>query len=251
MARLDKGELATFKALARKMYFSAEVIERFVEESSASQVRTVVRLIEAEQEARAANRRRKLLRKAHFPAIKSFEGYDFSQVAFPDGYGPADLESLGFIEQAEDFVFFGQSGRGKSHLATAVGLAAIDANIETRFFTCAELVVALCRADDEHRLERYMKDLCRADLIIIDELGYVPIDIRGARLLFQVISACYEARSLIITTNIEFSKWGVVFGDDKLAAAVIDRLVHHGRLIEFNGTSRRMEEALMLGKGGK
>ena len=81
----------------------------------------------------------------------------------------------------------------------------------------------------------------------MDEFGYVPLDIEGARLLFQVISDCYEKRSLVITTNIEFSKWGAVFGDDKLAAATIDRIVHHGRLVEFNGTSKRMDRALMLG----
>ena len=85
---------------------------------------------------------------------------------------------------------------------------------------------------------------------MLDEFGYVPIDIEGARLLFQVMSSCYEKRSMVITTNIEFAKWGVVLGDDKLASAAIDRLVHHGRLVEFGGTSRRMDEALMLGKGG-
>ena len=84
----------------------------------------------------------------------------------------------------------------------------------------------------------------------LDEFGYVPIDVEGARLLFQVMSDCYERRSMILTTNIEFSKWGVVLGDDKLASALIDRIVHRGRLVEFGGASRRMEEALMLGKGG-
>lgn len=93
-----------------------------------------------------------------------------------------------------------------------------------------------------------LKELGRADLLILDEFGYVPLDIEGARLLFQVMSDCYERRSVIVTTNIEFSKWGTVFGDDKLAAAIIDRLVHHGRLVEFNGASKRMDAALMLGK---
>ncbi len=94
-----------------------------------------------------------------------------------------------------------------------------------------------------------MKELARCDLLILDEFGYVPIDIGGARLLFQVVSACYESRSVIFTTNIEFSKRDTVLGDEKLAAAMIDRVVHHGRLVEFGGPSRRMDEALMLGKG--
>ena len=117
-----------------------------------------------------------------------------------------------------------------------------------RFFTAAELVMALERAKRSNALEGFLKDLGRADLLIIDELGYVPLSVESARLLFQVMSDCYERRSLVITTNIEFSKWGVVFGDDKLASAIIDRVMHHGRLIEFNGASKRMENALMLGK---
>ena len=109
----------------------------------------------------------------------------------------------------------------------------------------------LVRANHEQGVEALLNEIAKADVVIIDELGYVPLDIEGARLLFQVMSDCYEKRSLIITTNIEFSKWGTVFGDDKLAAALIDRIVHHGRLVEFNGTSRRMDAALMLGKTGE
>ena len=121
---------------------------------------------------------------------------------------------------------------------------------EPRFFTTAELALALSRAARERSLESLMKELARCDLLILDEFGYVPIDVEGARLLFQVMSDCYERRSMILTTNIEFSKWGVVLGDDKLASALIDRIVHHGRLVEFGGASRRMEGALMLGRGG-
>lgn len=94
-----------------------------------------------------------------------------------------------------------------------------------------------------------MKELARCDLLILYEFGHVPLDIESARLLFQVVSACYERRSVIFTTNIEFSKWGTVLDDDKLASAMIDRVVHHGRLVEFGGPSRRMDAALMLGKG--
>lgn len=117
-----------------------------------------------------------------------------------------------------------------------------------RFFIAAELVLMLAKASRESCLEPLLKDIARARLVIVDELGYVPLDREGTRLLFQVLGDCYEKRSLVITTNIEFSKWGVVFGDDKLASALIDRIMHHGRLVEFNGTSKRMEHALMLGK---
>lgn len=120
--------------------------------------------------------------------------------------------------------------------------------MEARFYTAAELVLALGRAKARGDLDAFLRDLAKARMLIIDELGYVPLDIDGARLLFQVMSECYERRSMVITTNIEFSKWGTVFGDDKMAAAIIDRIVHHGRLVEFNGSSHRMDAALMLGK---
>lgn len=118
-----------------------------------------------------------------------------------------------------------------------------------RFFTVAQLVMHLADARDRGRLRRELDDLLSADLLVLDELGYVPLDVEGARLLFQVMSAPEGSQSLIVTTNIEFSRWGTVFGDDKMAAAVVDRLVYTDRLVEFNGASYRMENALMLGKG--
>lgn len=181
--------------------------------------------------------------------LKALDGYDFSQVSFPDGYGEADLRSLAFIDACQDFVFHGKTGRGKTHLAIAVGAAAVRAGKSVRFFTVAQLVMHLADARDRGRLRRELDDLLSADLLVLDELGYVPLDVEGARLLFQVMSAPEGTQSLIVTTNIEFSRWGTVFGDDKMAAAVVDRLVYTGRLVEFNGASYRMENALMLGKG--
>ena len=160
------------------------------------------------------------------------------------------LRSLEFMDAAQDFVFHGQTGRGKTHLAIAIGVAAVSKGREVRFFTAAELVMALTKAYGDDSLDRFTKDISKCELLIVDELGYVPLAHAGARLLVQVLSDCYERRSLLITTNIEFSKWGTVLGGAKLAAATIDRLVHHGRLVEFNGPSRRMDAALMLGKAG-
>lgn len=117
-----------------------------------------------------------------------------------------------------------------------------------KFSSTSRLVNELSEANAEGRIAAMLKDLARNDMIILDEWGYLPTDPDGARLLFRVVSMCYERISLVLTTNIEFSKWGVVFGDDKLASALIDRIMHHGRLVEFNGTSKRMEHALMLGK---
>lgn len=244
----SRDDAERFRALAKKTLFSNETIEQFLASSSAAQVRCAAELISCEQAVHERNKRARLYRKAAFPQVKSFEGYDFSQVAFPDGYGADDLMSLGFVDAAQDFVFHGQTGRGKTHLAIAVGSACVQTGRSVRFFTTAQLVLMLVKANRAHSLEPMLKELGRADLLILDEFGYVPLDIEGARLLFQVMSDCYEKRSVIVTTNIEFSRWGTVFGDDKLAAAIIDRLVHHGRLVEFNGASKRMDAALMLGK---
>lgn len=246
----SRDDAERFRALAKKMFFSNETVDHFLAASSAAQVRSAADLISFEQAVRERNKRAKLYRKAAFPQVKSFDDYDFAQVAFPEGYGPADLMSLAFVEAAQDFVFHGQTGRGKTHLAIAVGNACVQAGRSVRFFTTAQLVLMLVRSNRDHSLEAMLKDLARTELLILDEFGYVPLDIEGARLLFQVMSDCYEKRSVIVTTNIEFSKWGTVFGDDKLAAAIIDRLVHHGRLVEFNGASKRMDAALMLGKSG-
>ena len=239
MAVRSREDAASLRSLARSMYFSNEAIDALLASATASEARCVSDFISSELAIRARNKRERLYRRAQFPQPKSVEGYDFSQVSFPEGYGPSDLMSLAFVERAEDFVFLGPTGRGKTHLAIAVGAACVNAGRAVRFFTS--------RSGD---LERLMSEIARCDLLVLDEFGYVPIDVEGARLLFQVMSDCYERRSMILTTNIEFSKWGVVLGDDKLASALIDRIVHHGRLVEFGGASRRMEDALMLGKGG-
>ena len=139
----------------------------------------------------------------------------------------------------------GASGTGKTHLACALCALACASLVEARFLTASSLVMRLRRAKGEARLDRELSQLGRARLLVIDELGFLPLDPDGARLLFQVISDAYERQSLVITTNLEFSRWGTVFGDDQMAAAVIDRIVHHGRLVQFRGESWRMRHALM------
>ena len=127
----------------------------------------------------------------------------------------------------------GDVGTGKTHMASALCVEACQRRIAASFFTASSLVLRLRRARDEGRLDRELAQIGSARLLVIDELGFLPLDADGARLLFQVISEAYERQSLVITTNLEFSKWGAVFGDDQMAAAVIDRVVHHGRLVQF------------------
>ena len=246
----DRRELeSSLRDKARAMMFSNSVVEEFAAGATLSELRAVEDLLSRQMEVRAANQLDRRMRRAKFPAVKSLDGYDFSQIAFPEGYGEDDLRSLAFVGACQDFVFHGKTGRGKTHLAIATGIAAVNAGMHVRFFTVAQLVMHPQDARERGRLRRELDELLSADLLILDELGYVPLDIEGARLLFQVMSVPEGRQSMIVTTNIEFSKWGTVFGDDKMAAAVVDRLVYTGRLVEFNGASYRMENALMLGKG--
>lgn len=247
--RQTRGELeAEFAELARTMYFTKSTIASFSEGASRAQLVAVCDLIRAERDVREENRRARLLRQARFPAVKSVDDFDFSEVSLPDGYGVDDLLSLGFVDAAQDFVFYGGCGRGKTHLSIALGVLAAGRGKRVRYFETAPLVMALKRASADGRLEQTLKDIAKADLLIIDEYGYIPIDVEGARLLYQVMAATYETRSMIVTTNIEFGKWGTVLGDAHLATATVDRIMHHGRLVEFGGQSRRFEEALMMGR---
>lgn len=199
----------------------------------------------AEHVSRQQARHSRLLKAARLPALKSFDGYDWSAIRFPDGYGRDQLTDLEFLHHAGDLVFYGDVGTGKTHLACALIAAACHRGIPARFHTTASLVAQLRRAKDADRLDKELAAIARYPLLAIDEFGYLPIDAQGARLLFQVIADAYEKRSLILTTNLEFARWGTVFGDDQMAAAVIDRIVHHGRLLQFRGQSYRVAHALM------
>lgn len=164
----------------------------------------------------------------------------------PADWGRGQLESLEFIEHAEDLVLHGNVGCGKTHLAVAIGRLACLNNIPVRFFTASDLLMRLRRAKNDNRLDHELAAIGKARLVIIDEFGHMPIDEEGSRLLFQVISDSYETRSIIHTTNIEFSGWGRIPGDANMAAAPIDRTVHHGRLIRFQGESYRSQHALII-----
>ena len=201
--------------------------------------------LQAETASRTASRRARLLKAAHLPVVKSLADYDWTNITLPADYTRSQLTDLEFINQAEDLVCYGDVGTGKTHLAAALVAAACHAGILARFFTTSALVDHLRRAKTDGRLERELTTLAKNRLLAIDELGYLPIDSEGGRLLFQIIANSYEKSSLIITTNLEFSRWGSIFGDDNMAAAIIDRLVHHGRLLQFRGESYRVQHALM------
>ena len=231
--------------LARQLPLTRQVLAEQLETATPAQMEFVHAWMLAEIDSRERSKRTRLLKQAGFPQSKELDGYDWTPVRFLVDYGRQALESLDFTERAEDVVLFGPPGTGKTHLAIALGRKACHEGIPVRFFTAAELVMRLLRASAEGKIDRELAQIGRARLLVIDELGYIPIDEEGSRLLFQVVTNAYERQSVIYTTNIEFSGWGRIFGDPNMAAAIIDRTIHHGRMIRFEGDSYRKTHALM------
>lgn len=203
------------------------------------------KLLRLEVQAREVNRKNLLLKNAHFDVIKTFEGYSFDEIVIPSGLKQEDIRDLTFIERKENLILYGPVGTGKSHLATAIGVQACNNSRKVRFYRTAALVNALIEARKNGELKKFLKHINGLDLLICDEWGYIPFENEGSQLLFQVISECYERRSLIITTNLEFSKWNGIFYDEKLTSAIIDRIIHHSHLIIFSGSSYRLKHSSM------
>lgn len=230
--------------LSRKLMLSRQVVQ-LCESATPKQEEFLLEVLTQEVAHRERARKTRLLNRAKFPVIKSLEGYDFSLVRLPPSITQEDLAQCRFMEQHTNLVCYGPVGTGKTHLSIALGIRACEQGKKVRFYTVTELVLKLAEARKQGTLERLITELQRLDLLILDEWGYVPIDKEGSQLLFRVISDSYESKSLILTTNLEFSKWGGIFTDQQMAAAMIDRLVHHGHLLIFEGQSYRMKHALM------
>lgn len=230
---------------SRQLFLSGRISEACQEKGTQKQLEFVLELMTEELTLRDENRRKRLTKRAGFPAYKTFEDYSYQNVKFPPALCRDELETLEFVHGKKNLVLYGPVGIGKTHLAIAAGVKACSLGYKTKFYTVTELVLKLAEARKNGTLERLLRDLRSLDLLILDEWGYVPVDKDGSQLLFRVISDSYESKSLILTTNLEFSKWGGIFTDDQMAAAMIDRLVHHGHLLIFEGKSYRMEHALM------
>ncbi|QDU59947.1 transposase/IS protein [Planctomycetes bacterium Pan216] len=193
-----------------------------------------------ERERRAAARR---LKAARFPTTKTLEEFDFAARASLNKPLVLELLKGEYLERRENILLVGPSGTGKTHLATALGMAACAQGRKVRFVRVTELLTLLLEARDERQLLRYRQQLAKLDLLILDELGYVPASKAGAELLFDVIATAYERYSLLVTTNLPFEHWTEVLGSERLTGAALDRLTHRCHILETTGESYRLKDA--------
>ena len=193
-----------------------------------------------ERERRMIERR---IKAAKFPATKSLDSFDFKALPSLNKVLTMELARCEFVTRRENVIALGPSGTGKTHVALGLGLAACQKGLKVRFTTAAALVHELIEAADERRLQRIQKALAIQDLLIIDELGFVPLSKTGAELLFEVISQRYERGSIIITSNLPFDEWTEVFGSERLTGAILDRLTHYVHILEMNGESFRLRQS--------
>ena len=184
------------------------------------------------------------IKVAGFPFIRTLEEFDFNFQPSINKNEIIDLQTLRFVEERKNVILVGSSGVGKTHIATALGIEAAKKRISTYFISCHDLITKLNLAHQENRLKDAIKTFNKYKLLIIDEIGYLPVDKNGANLLFQLLAKRYEKSSTIITTNQAFSKWGELFNDSILANAILDRLLHHSYIFNITGDSYRIKDIM-------
>ncbi len=193
-----------------------------------------------DRERRAGERR---LKAARFPSHKTLEEFDFKSRPSVNKPLVLELAKGEYLDRRENLLFVGPSGTGKTHLATALGIAACGLGKKVRFYRVTELITSLLEAKEERQLLRTRGQLAKLDLLILDELGYVPASKAGAELLFDVIATAYERNSMLVTTNLPFENWTEVLGNERLTGAALDRLTHRCHILETKGESYRLKEA--------
>lgn len=251
MARMPQKVQARFdrlKAMEREagsVLMSTATYEKAAYEATDGQFEFLCSLLESEYELRAANRIARLRRQACFPFSKGFDGFSWEGVEFPADFTREEMLSCGFVDRKENVVLYGGSGNGKTHTAVALGLIACGQGRRVAFRDTSQLVLELKAAHQEGALKQKLDALAKNDLIILDEWGYLPCDPDGSKLLFRVISMCYERIAMLFTTNIDFSRWAAIFADSDMAGSMLDRVIHHGRLVTYDRESYRMRNSLM------
>lgn len=185
-----------------------------------------------------------IIKAANFPFRKTLEDYDFSFQPSVSENQIKEICNLSFIERKENIIFIGNSGVGKTHLAVSIGIEAAKHRNSVYFITCHNLMQKLNKAQKENRLDKQLQHLAQYKVLIIDEIGYLPVDHQGSNLFFQLIARRYMNKSTIVTTNMPFSRWGEVFSDNTLASAVLDRLLHYSHIIRITGNSYRIKDKI-------
>ncbi len=211
-------------------------------------------MLELELREWEANRINRMIKIAGIQVIKTLEEFVWNKnIELPTGLTQEYMEQLQFLKPKENLIFLGSVGTGKTHLATAIALKACQRGRRIRFFTAASLANLLLERNNKGTLNAFLGTLRKTELLVVDEIGFVPLHKDAAEILFQVISDCYvfqvisdcyERKSLIITSNLEFSQWNTVFGDNRLTAALIDRLIHHSHIVIFSGESYRLTQSM-------
>ncbi len=201
-------------------------------------------LAEAEVLQQEANRVERRITNAKFPVLKELDSFDFSSVGGISQARVRELAQGDYLANKESIILVGNPGLGKTHIATGLALAACKQSKKVRFFSAAGLVNDLLAAGKELRLSKFMAPILKSDLVVLDEVGFIPFSTEGAQGLFQFCSDLYERVSIIVTTNLRFADWTSIFGDEKMTAALLDRLTHKGHILEFIGESYRFRQRL-------
>ena len=208
-------------------------------------------LLEIEVREREANRTNRMIKQANFRVTKTLDNFVWKPtIEIPSTITREEIEAASFAKKKENLVLMGASGTGKTHLATAVAMRLCEQGRHVRFYTATALANILQEKLQRGTLTSFMNSLRKVELLVLDEVGFITLHKEASELLFQVVSDCYEQKSLIITSNLEFSQWNAIFGNDKLTAAMIDRLIHHSHILVFSGASHRLEESLQRQRRG-
>ena len=219
-----------------------EEVSNFVSQNKLSFSDGLLKLCTYEIDYKSETAAKSMIKAAAFPFVKTIEDYDFEFQPCVEKQDILEIATLRFMENAENIVFLGSSGVGKTHLATAIGIVAASKRYSTYFIKCNNLLQRLKKAKIENRLDSVLKYINRYKLLIIDELGYLPIDKENSNLFFQLIDMRYEKKSTILTTNINFNDWDNIFYDAVVANAILDRILHHSKVITINGRSYRVKD---------
>lgn len=211
----------------------------------------LLRLVEREMQDREIRARERRIKTAKFPVIKTLDSFDFKAQPSINQTLVRELMRAEYIDQRENVLLIGNSGTGKTHLALALAFSACEQGRKVRFYSATGMVTTLLERREERQLERFNRQLERLELIVLDELGYIPFSKAGAELLFEVVSRAYERTSLMMTTNLPFESWTEILGSQRLTGALLDRLTHRIHILEANGESYRLKESKKRAKRNK